>query len=160
MIDPPDDIYRQALNRAIKILAIREHSTLELSQKLQRRGYDEDIVQRVIAECRQRNYLDDHRASGQLLESLKSKGFGIHRIRNELFRRGLPASANDSDPELGMSPEEEITVALQMALKKWKRLEDRTEPDKRRLRSIRFLRSRGFSEGAIMDVLKIIEKQV
>ena len=148
MNDSPDDSYRHALKSAFKILSIREHSTAELTQKLTQRGYTEDVIQRVLMDCRQRNYLDDRRAAGQLLESMKRKGFGVHRIRSEFLRRGLPGDCGEFDPA------EESSVALRVAQKKWKSLQREAEPSKRRLRLIRFLRSRGFSEGVLLDVLK------
>ena len=158
MNDSPNDNYRQALNSAISILTIREHSTAELTQKLKHRGYTEDVIQRVIVECRQRNYLDDRRAARQLFDSMKRRGFGIHRIRNEFLRRGLCGDGSELDPTQGMPSDEETSVALRVALKKWQSLQRETEPSKKRVRLIRFLRSRGFSEGVLLDVLKSVEK--
>lgn len=152
MHDSPDDSYRHALKSAIKILSIREHSTAELTQKLTQRGYTEDVIQRVIMDCRQRDYVDDRRAADQLLASMKRRGFGIHRIRSEFLRRGLPGDWVEFDPA------EESSMALRVALKKWKSLQRETEPSKRRLRLIRFLRSRGFSEGVLIEAMKSLEK--
>jgi regulatory protein len=152
MSDSPDDIWRNALNSAIKIVAVREHSTLELTQKLKHRGYPDEVIQSVITDCRQRGYLDDRRAADQMLHSMKRKGFGSLRIRNELHKRGLPGGLSELDPA------EESCVALRAALKKRPALQRETEPCKRRLRLIRFLKSRGFSEGAILEVLKTIEE--
>jgi regulatory protein len=158
MFDAPDDIYRRALNSAIRILTIREHSTAELTQKLKHRGYAEDVIQRVLMDCRQRNYLDDRRTARQMLDSMKRRGFGIHRIRSELLKKGLGGEGNEFDPVEDMPSAEESSVALRVALKKWKSLQRETEPNKRRLRLIRFLRSRGFSEEALFDVLKSVQK--
>ena len=89
MTDCLDDRYRKALNSALRILALREHSSLELAQKLMHRGHAEDVVERVITECLRLNYLDDRRARGQCLDAMKRKGLGIRRIRRELIKRGL-----------------------------------------------------------------------
>jgi len=48
-------------------------------------------------------------------------------------------------------------VARRVALKKWKSLQQDPEPGKRRLRLMRFLRSRGFSDGVIYEVMETLE---
>jgi SOS response regulatory protein OraA/RecX len=104
-----------------------------------------------MMDCRQRGYLDDGRAARQLQDSIKRKGFGIHRIRSELIKKGLPGDGGE------LSSAEERAVALRVALKKWRTLQRETEQNKKKLRLVRFLRSRGFSEGVLLDVLKSVE---
>jgi regulatory protein len=157
MSDCFDDHYRNALNSALRILSHRDHSAVELAQKLMRHGHDEDVVQRVILECLRLNYLDDRRTLRQVLDGMKRKGFGIHRIRHELLKRRLAGDGSKCGPADSISPEEERSVACRVALKKWKSLQREQEPGRRRLRLMRFLRSRGFSDEAIYDVMETIE---
>jgi regulatory protein len=157
MSDSFDDHYRKALNSALRILARRDHSSVELARKLMRRGHAEEVVQRVIIECLRLNYLDDRRALRQVLDGLKRKGFGIHRIRHELLKRGLAGDESECGPAESMPPAEERSVARRVALKKWKSLQQEPEPGKRRLRLMRFLRSRGFSDAVIYDVMETME---
>jgi SOS response regulatory protein OraA/RecX len=56
-----------------------------------------------------------------------------------------------------MPPEEERSTASRVALKKWKSLQQEPEPGRRRLRLMRFLRSRGFSYAVIYDVMETLE---
>lgn len=151
-----DDPCRKALNSALRILSHRDHSTVELAQKLMRRGHDEDVVRRVIIECRRLNYLDDRRALRQVLDGMKRKGFGIHRIRHELLKRGLAGDGSECGSVDSIPLEEERSVACRVALKKWKSLQREQEPGRRRLRLVRFLRSRGFSDEVIYNVMATI----
>lgn len=159
MSDSSDDHYRKALNSALRILMRRDHSSVELAQKLMRRGHAEDVVQRVISECLRLNYLDDRRALRQVLDGMKRRGFGTHRIRHELSKRGLAGEGSECGPAESLPPAEERSVALRVALKKWKRLQQEPEPEpgRRRLRLMRFLRSRGFPDSVIYDVMKTLE---
>lgn len=157
MSDSCDDHYRKALNSALRILARRDHSSVELARKLMHRGHAEEVVQRVIIECQRLNYLDDRRALRQVLDGMKRKGFGIHRIRHELLKRGLAGDGSECGPFESLPPEEERAVARRVALKKWKSLQQEPEPGRRRLRLMRFLRSRGFSDVVIYDVMESLE---
>lgn len=85
--------YWGLLDRALRLLGRREHFTAELSRKLQRYTFDRDLVQRVLAECQQRGYLDDERAAGIAVQQLVARGgLGRARLRHELQRRGCQAA--------------------------------------------------------------------
>jgi regulatory protein len=157
MSDSSGDPYRKALNSALRILARRDHSSVELAQKLMRRGHAEDVVQQVISECLRLNYLDDRRALRQVLDGMKRKGVGTQRIRHELLKRGLAVDGGECGPVESLPPEEERSMARRVALKKWKILQQEPEPGRRRLRLMRFLRSRGFSYAVIYDVMETLE---
>jgi regulatory protein len=159
MSDSCDKPFHKARNSALRILAQREHSVAELTQKLSRRGHAGDVVQRVIAECLSLNYLDDQRAVHQVLAWMKRKGFGIHRVRSELLKKGLAGPEAEDDLRESMSPAEEHLVAQRVALKKRERLQHDPDPIKRKLRLQRFLRSRGFSDSVVHDVLAALDRE-
>ena len=154
-----DNPFRKAQNSALRILAHREHSVAELTQKLIRRGYAGDIVQQVIAECLRLNYLNDQRVAQQVLARIKRKGFGIHRVRSELLKRGLAGAESGDDLGESMSPAEEQIVAQRVSLKKWKSLKHDPDPKKRLLRLQRFLRSRGFSDSVVIEVVTAMDRE-
>jgi regulatory protein len=159
MNDSCDKPSRKAQNSALRILAQREHSVAELTQKLIRRGYASDVVQRVIAECLRLNYLDDQRVVQQVLARLKRKGFGIHRVRSELLKKGLAGAEFEDDLCESLSPAEEQIVARRVVLKKWKSLKHDPDPKKRKLRLQRFLRSRGFSDSVVVEVMAEVDRE-
>ena len=154
-----DNPFRKAQNSALRILAHREHSVAELTQKLIRRGYAGDVVQHVIAECLRLNYLDDQRVAQQVLARIKRKGFGIHRVRSELLKRGLAGEESGDDPGESMSAADEQIVARRVSLKKWESLKHHPDATKRKLRLQRFLRSRGFSDSVVIEVVAAMDKE-
>jgi regulatory protein len=154
MVEPGDTIYRNALNSALLILARRDHSVVELTRKLARRGYEEETVQRVVAECGRLNYLDDRHVADQLIGRMQRKGLGMRRIRHELEKRGVGEHHAEAQLRARVAPADERFLALRVALKKWKALAGETEAQKKMVKLQRFLRYRGFSDSLIIELLK------
>jgi len=74
---------------ALKLLAAREHSRLELERKLRARGFDGDLVGAVIERLTRSGAVDEARMAEHYVSERASKGFGPLRIRAELGERGL-----------------------------------------------------------------------
>nr|WP_277611701.1 recombination regulator RecX [Klebsiella pneumoniae] len=91
--------YARLLDRAIRILAMRDHSEQELRRKLvapvmSKNGPEAldvtpDELEQVVAWCIENRYLDDNRFVGQLIASRSRKGYGPARIRQELSQKGI-----------------------------------------------------------------------
>jgi len=102
------------------------------------------------------DYLDDRRALRQVLDGLKRKGFGIHRIRHELLKRGL-AGDEANAVRLRACARGRRSVARRVCAEKVEEPPAGAGAGKRRLRLMRFLRSRGFSNAVIYDVMETME---
>lgn len=74
---------------AIRLLAIREHSRLELQRKLQTRTGQPELLPEVLDRLQAQGYQSDGRFTEQYVESRKTKGFGPVRIGRELRERGI-----------------------------------------------------------------------
>ena len=80
---------------AVSLLARREHSTLELRQKLKHRGFSEVDVEDVVEQLLTNNLLSDERFTETYINMRKHRGFGPLRIANELRERGVGADLID-----------------------------------------------------------------
>ena len=78
-----------ALNRAMRLLALRDHSENELRRKLAAQGVSEAEIAPVIAHCYHYQWLDDARFAERYIVSRSRKGYGAQRIRQELGVRGV-----------------------------------------------------------------------
>lgn len=97
---PRRPAYSRLLDRAVRILAVRDHSEQELRRKLAapvmgKNGPEEidataEDYDRVIAWCYEHQYLDDDRFIARFIASRSRKGYGPARIRQELNQRALP----------------------------------------------------------------------
>lgn len=77
---------------ALRLLARREHSRLELTRKLARRGWSEPEVLSVIDELAEENLQSDERFAEGYVRQRASRAYGPMRIRGELSERGIDRS--------------------------------------------------------------------
>ena len=73
----------------LKMLMRREHSRLELFQKLQTKGFDVDVVNNSISKLVEQNYLSDDRFSEEFIQMRFNQGKGPVKIASELKMRGI-----------------------------------------------------------------------
>lgn len=150
--DAPSAIPATALNpspatldRALRLLARREHSVRELRTKLAARGFADDDIACALEHLAGRDLLSDQRFAEAFLRSRRERGQGPLRIRAQLRQRGVSA--------------ELVSAALDGSDIDWdrqavaaRRRRFGPEPPGSRSeqgRQARFLRGRGFSEGQI-----------
>jgi regulatory protein len=135
---------------AVKLLSRREHSALELRDKLLKRDFNEEEITRAIAELQQGGWLSDERFAEVYIRMRQQKGYGPIRIAMELNERGV-----DEDivgKYLHQDDESWQQILEQQYLKKYrnKPIEDYNDKAKR----IRFMQYRGFSLDAIYRMIK------
>ena len=73
----------------LKMLMRREHSRLELFQKLQTKGFDVDVVNHSISKLVEQNYQSDNRFSEEFIQMRFNQGKGPVKIASELKMRGI-----------------------------------------------------------------------
>lgn len=143
---------------AFRFLSRRHHSVSELRTKLIKKKYLKEIIENVLQDLADKNFLDDEQfAKAYIEEKSVKKKIGINRLKAELFKRGIDRKIVDKvlsnvDSELSYDQ------ALELAKRKSEFLR-RKEIDKRKLKSkiFSFLSSRGFESEIIMKVLHNLE---
>ena len=74
--------------RAYNYLGRRPHSRFELTTKLKIKRYDSDLINTVLDELENKNYLNDYNfALAFARDKQKLKHFGSYRIKNELIKK-------------------------------------------------------------------------
>jgi regulatory protein len=139
---------QQSLNeRAMNLLARREHSVTELKNKLLKANFDIDEIYKVIAKLTETGLQSDKRFAENYLRYRSQRGFGFQRIRLELKERGV---ADDFISEA--LTEADIDWFSLAALARCKRFGEQT-PDNLQDRSKqqRFLQYRGFTHEQITE---------
>jgi regulatory protein len=76
--------------KALELLARREHSRLELRQKLIQRGYPPESIGSVLDRLVEERLLDESRYAELYACARADKGYGPLRIARELRERGVP----------------------------------------------------------------------
>jgi regulatory protein len=95
-LETPDQLRRVAMESAMRMLALREHSALELEQKLSRKGHDADVVAQVVDELQRLDLQSDDRFVDSFFRGRLNKGHGPVRIRHDLIRKGVAETLVES----------------------------------------------------------------
>jgi regulatory protein len=134
--------YIKALDSLTRYLALRDHSRLELRQKLSRR-FSSEMVNKVLAEAEQNGWLlDEAKVAERSVAALRRRQKSQRYIEGKLRQRGLPVPAREVDSEL-----ESIRELLVRKFGEEKlSYEDKAK-------AFRFLKYRGFQDRAIRQVL-------
>lgn len=81
---------QQRKEKALDLLARKPQSRRELEKKLAEWGAAEDEVQAVCDRMEQLGYLNDAEYAARVVRHYSAKGFGPGKLRDELYRRGVP----------------------------------------------------------------------
>lgn len=77
------------MNRAIDLLARREHSRFELERKLRQKGFAEEEIPSVLDVLVKQGLLSDERFAEQYCRARSNRGYGPRRIEQQLQERGV-----------------------------------------------------------------------
>lgn len=80
---------RSIIEIAVNLLARREHSSLEIRQKLKQRHFDDEDIESAITQLQTNNLLSDERFTESYINMRKQRGYGPLRITQELKQRGI-----------------------------------------------------------------------
>lgn len=147
-------LLKKAKNAAFKFLSYRSHCIHELTTKLHKKGFSQEIISSVIDDFKKKGYLDDRIFAVQWIESRsRGKSLGSLRLREELLQRGVEKSLVNDVLKEGLLEDEEKEIAL-MAAKKKRALLKSIDPVAAKRRIYGYLFRRGYSMNTIEYVLK------
>ncbi|MFZ2855540.1 MAG: recombination regulator RecX [Rhodocyclaceae bacterium] len=133
--------------RALRLLARREHTRVELARKLAPHAESEEELAALLDDLTERRLLSDERYVEMRLNARRAR-FGNARLAHELRTQGV---AEELVREALAAGEEEPARARQVWQRKFGSMPvDAAE----RARQMRFLMSRGFSGETIRRVLR------
>jgi regulatory protein len=135
--------------RALTLLARREHSRAELARKLSPHAGDAAEVERVLDDCERRGWLSERRVVEQRVHTLR-KRYGARRIERDLLQKGISGEAVAA--ALAELKGGELDAAREVWRRKFRGRQPRTPAE--RARQLRFLQGRGFELDTIFRVLK------
>ncbi len=76
--------------RALRIIGARPLSEKELFNRLVEKGEAAENAEICVEWLRGLHYLDDTQYAGMIVRHYAAKGYGVQKIRSELFRHGVP----------------------------------------------------------------------
>jgi regulatory protein len=105
---PRRSAYARLLDKATRILAMRDHSEHELRRKLsaaptfpgsqntEQPAFTPEDIEKVIAWCYEHRFLDDAQFATRFIASRGRKGYGPQRIRQELKQKGIDRETSET----------------------------------------------------------------
>ncbi|MBR6951063.1 MAG: regulatory protein RecX [Oscillospiraceae bacterium] len=136
-----------AKGKALEALARRPLSRREVTDRLDRKGVREDIVEETADWLERLGYVNDEEYAGQIVRHYASKGYGAGRVREELARRGV--AREYWEDALRQMPD------TADAVDRFLRLKLRGEPDRKEKKRVAdALLRRGFSWEEIRSAME------
>jgi regulatory protein len=144
------ELFEAAREMAIRYIDYAARTSVEVSRRLAKAGYDEEMVAAVVADLQRAELLNDEEFSRQWVESrARSKKIGRARLASELRLKGVSKEAVDD--ALGeLDPERELDTATELARKRLGG-DDPADPAVRR-RLAGFLQRRGYKWETVEQV--------
>ncbi len=138
---------------AFRLLGRRHHSTSELRNKLAKKKYQKEIIEKVLADLTTGKFLDDEQFAVAYLEERSLKKIGVNKLKAELFKKGIDRKIIDK-VLLNIDSDLSYEQAFELAKRKILFLQ-RKELDKNKLKTkiFSYLSSRGFESEIILKVL-------
>lgn len=137
---------------AVKYLSLRLLSEKELFEKLQLKGYDEEIINEVLLDLKSIGYINDMIYARKFVyERVKLKPKSKKMLKMELKKRGISDEVSD---EVINNLDYDETVAIKRLVKK--RFGKYNLEDPKVIKKVySFLMHRGFDYEKIKDIFKV-----
>ena len=87
--DPAKKEFNELFARGVRLLAMREHSVKEMTDKLSSKSENSTAIQAVIDELLENKYLSEQRFTESYIRSRANRGFGPIKIKAELKNKGV-----------------------------------------------------------------------
>lgn len=144
---------KRARDTAYRLLAYRPRSKRELTLRLEKKGFPDDVIEEVIKRLGFLGYIDDDAYARTVADSLLQRKFlGKETLRAELLQKGIEREVVERTIEESYIERDEDNIARAALEKRWKALEEKPiEVAKRRASD--FLKRRGFSFRTVKKVL-------
>lgn len=149
----------KARERALRLLDYRARSKTEISRRLVRAGFDEDVIEETLERLENVGLVDDEQFSKSWVNHrLAGKGMGKTRIRWELRQKGVSADVAE-EALSAIDTETEHQSALSLARRRWEKDGDLDERMRRR-RLSSYLQRQGYDWGVITAILNELSTEV
>ena len=150
------DIYESAKQSAIRFVSYRPRSVAEVRKNLQRKQYNDDIIERVVIRLKELELLDDEKFAQYWVEQREAfKPRSRRALRYELYQKGVDRRI----VETAIENLDEDSAAYRAGQKRSQRWAGKPE-EEFRLEMKRYLQRRGFNYGVIRTATNKLWQEV
>ena len=112
--------------RALRILGSRNFSEQEMHRRLVSKGETEEDAAETVRWLVELGYIDDSNYATLIVEHYTQKGYGESRVKDELFKRGIPRDLWDEKLAV-LEDSQPNDAALEFLKKKLRGSEDKDD---------------------------------
>ncbi|MEO0026564.1 MAG: RecX family transcriptional regulator [candidate division WOR-3 bacterium] len=146
-----EEQFRHCRDDAFRLLSYRARSEKELRERLDKKGYSPEIVEKVLARLRELGIVDDEKLARDYVEARITVGHkGKFRVKQELLKKGIAPETVRTALQTAPSELAAARMVLEHHLPRYRRL----DPQTRLRRLYGLLARRGFSADTIEQVLR------
>ncbi len=144
---------KKARSMTLRFLTYRARSVREVQDYLKNKGFSDEITERLINEMKSYKYLDDFRFATDYTLSRKLRGYGIKKVRHDLFLKGVEGEIVEKVLVEHFSAEDDLSRIKELVENR-KNKNSSTWDEGRFRREAAFLQRRGFQDDLIFKALK------
>lgn len=145
-------------NQLFKILARREHSILEIREKLQKKYPEEaEETEKIIKEFLEQNWISEERYTEAFIRNQLLKKIGPQKIKQKLLKKGIEKELIEEKLEEVFPITQQLDFILELAKNKYEILKNRKKGETEfqlQQKVLKFLISRGFDFDMARKVAK------
>lgn len=150
-LDNSAEEFHDAKQKALRLLARREHSRQELQRKLEIAEYSRQTITAVLEQLAEQQWICDQRFAEMYIRKRMAQGCGPQRVMLELQERGI------SPEEIAHLLEQGESFWQEHLANVWrKRFKRPPENDSHAIKQMRFLQYKGFT----ISQIKLFFKQI
>jgi len=145
-----------AREKCLRLLGTRARAAAELRQRLRTIGFEQNVIESVLADLERAGLVDDEEFARLWVEQRTAAGAGRHRLRWELRRKGVQEDLIRRAVDEAIGEEMELEQAVALAQR---RLRGQSPDAPGLLRLRRYLLGRGYGSGIVERVMRRLASQ-
>jgi len=150
-----DEEKQKATNHALSYLARKPRSVAQVKEKLKVKGHDTEIIDLVINQLKENNYLNDRDYAHTVAQYYIKQNKGRKWVSQKLSQDGI-SKEYIQEALADMDEDNEFSTALHIALKRWKSKKEDDDIYSVQRKMAAFLIRKGYSGSVVNKVLKEI----
>ncbi len=142
--------------RAFRYLGRRLHSVKELKLKLRQKDYEDRLIEKVIEELKEKNYLNDYEFAVQFAdENINNKLWGRLKLEAELRKKGIDVEIIEAVLIKKLTGRDDAGNAVLLLQKKLRTIDGtKLNEEKTKLKLMNYLAGKGYDYDAIRHAVE------
>ncbi|GJM59581.1 regulatory protein RecX [Persicobacter diffluens] len=146
--------YKSIYLKAANYCAYQDRCTAEVSEKLQKWGLEDEMLEAAIEQLIAEKYLDEERFCRSYVRGkFYYQKWGKQKIRQALKLKQVNDALIQSALENEIKPEDYDEVLLKILYRKYHQLEKETDPYKRKMKTVQHAAQKGFESSIIFCLI-------